>query len=283
MRPHTQSTNFDLRSRQSGQGTIEFILLLVVSVALILALSTKIYKPIGEFTKSYMGDYLGCLLDRGILPKLGTEEDLCSEALRLSANNPLAPRSGGKLEKQVNDQKSTKSDKKSLLSQDQQDNLGSRSGQGARSIGQTRERNFSPTSRGSDAANGAGTKTVEVTDPLGRGKFYKTSSSGMTYSEGGQKITKIEGLNGLIMAEKEKIKKKEGRISKVAAVESEESLGKPKVLHLKPVERKIAQEQIDEPWSFGRLIRFAIIAIILIAIVLFLSGQALQISKSWEK
>ena len=46
----------------SGQTTIEYVLLLTVTVGLILLFSTVFYKPFQTYMNNYMGKYLQCLL-----------------------------------------------------------------------------------------------------------------------------------------------------------------------------------------------------------------------------
>jgi hypothetical protein len=269
---------------QAGQGTVEFVLVLVVSVALVLAVSSRIYKPFGEFAQSYMSDYVGCLLDRGILPKLGSEEDECSESLILSQGNPLAPRSGGgssggSSSSNSSSGKSPKN-KEAQNSSEQDEMSSSRSGRTGRSIGRTQ--NTERGSRGGDAVGPKNDKVIEIPNPLGKSKYYKVVNVGSSGGPQGR-VTRVEGLSGLLASERERIKRRENKISRIGEVESSEAQGRPKKLLLKPPVRKVAAVEDEEPWSFGRLIRFAIIILILIAIFVFLSGQIVQITKSWEK
>ena len=60
------------RSRR-GQGTLEFVLLIVVFVSLVLALTAQFFKPFKKYADYYLGEYVQCLLDEGELPILGSE------------------------------------------------------------------------------------------------------------------------------------------------------------------------------------------------------------------
>lgn len=282
MGPWIRSNHFLKRSSR-GQGTVEFTLVLVVSVALVLALSAKIYKPFGEYAKSYMSDYLACLLDRGVLPKLGSGEDVCSESLNLSSGNPLAPKSGSGAKGANGDSSSeSEKDKQKKNSSSQDEMSASRSGASANVVGPSVRNRSSSGTRGSDAGGLNDGKTIEVASAVPKAtKYYKFVNNGAGYAP--NKVIQVQGVGGLLAAEKEKLKKRESKVSKAGVLETAEDLGRPKKLAIKPPERKVAAEREEEPWSFGKLIRFAIIAMILIAIFVFLSGQALQISKSWEK
>lgn len=54
---------------QAGQAVIEYVLLLVVIVALLLA-AKGLFAGANQFISSYIGDYFICLMDYGELPKL---------------------------------------------------------------------------------------------------------------------------------------------------------------------------------------------------------------------
>ncbi len=71
--PLSRLGSFRLRNNQ-GQALIEYVLMLVIIVSLVLMLMTQIFKPFGDFIQSYMGSYVGCLLEYGELPSLGYPE-----------------------------------------------------------------------------------------------------------------------------------------------------------------------------------------------------------------
>lgn len=282
MRPYKVSTNFNksLVKGRSGQATVELVLLLVVVVAMVALFSTKIYKPFGNFTKSYMGEYLACLLDYGVLPKLGSEDDVCSESFKniegVAGNNSSNNTNASGVNNQNNKREV------GALDKDRAELRAARAGNGVSAGGI----NFpgGRRSQGSQATDAVAVdeKKTEIETNSGKSKF---SSSGVYGSNfGGQgKIIKTTDDSFLSPNDKEKIKKEKSKTNKIGTVESEESLGKQKKLLLKPPERKITNEEEDKPWTFGKFIRYLVIIAILIAIVLFILGQAVQISKSWEK
>ena len=54
--------------------------------------------------------------------------------------------------------------------------------------------------------------------------------------------------------------------------------------NITPPEPKGPKSTVDiGGFSFGKILKFLIIAGIIIAIIVFLGGQALQIKKSWQK
>ena len=58
---------------QRGQAVVEYILIIIVSITLILALATKLIKPLSNFMENYAGGYVECLLETGDLPYFMTE------------------------------------------------------------------------------------------------------------------------------------------------------------------------------------------------------------------
>ena len=59
-----------LRS-QSGQGIVEYILVLIVTLALILGLLWQFSDAFRAWANNYFGEYLACLLETGELPSVG--------------------------------------------------------------------------------------------------------------------------------------------------------------------------------------------------------------------
>jgi hypothetical protein len=57
---------------ESGQATVETILLIAIAVVLILGLIKEFYRPFGTWVNAYMTGYLECLLDVGELPTFGS-------------------------------------------------------------------------------------------------------------------------------------------------------------------------------------------------------------------
>jgi hypothetical protein len=64
------------KADQRGQAVVEYILMLVVVVSLVLG-AKKAFSSLDKFFKSYVGDYVACLMEYGELPSLGsTNTDL---------------------------------------------------------------------------------------------------------------------------------------------------------------------------------------------------------------
>ena len=57
-----------ITGNQRGQAVVEYILVVIVSVVLIVALATKLIPPLNDFVRNYAGDYVDCLLRIGHIP-----------------------------------------------------------------------------------------------------------------------------------------------------------------------------------------------------------------------
>ncbi|HPI40080.1 MAG TPA: hypothetical protein PLJ21_04705, partial [Pseudobdellovibrionaceae bacterium] len=57
-----------LKSNQRGQALTEYILVVVVTVAILIGLASQVFTPLQKFLQGYMGSYVECLLETGELP-----------------------------------------------------------------------------------------------------------------------------------------------------------------------------------------------------------------------
>ena len=64
------------RLNQKGQGMIEYILLLFITVTMILLAMANLFKPMQNFLKNFMGTYVACLLTSGELPAIRVENKM---------------------------------------------------------------------------------------------------------------------------------------------------------------------------------------------------------------
>lgn len=272
-----------------GQALIEYILMLVITVSLILALMNQIFKPFGEFVNNYMGKYVGCLLEYGELPSFGSEtpstvdeDSECEKkfqkgsmtAGRPPINNGGKGSSGDGKDSSKNGGNSSSDSSSSGGSSSSY--AGSASRGGGRYIASRRR-----ASRGMETSDSAGGgKVVEIAlENGGGGSFFRSSN-------GGNRVVQMQkrravAITGLTEAERKKLEKKaEGTAHIMSAGEGLET--PPKKIAVKPPEKKVQIEDAP-PLTIGNFIRYLFIAGIVIALVIFIGGQALQMSKSGEK
>lgn len=280
-----------------GQAVIEYTLMLVVTVSFVLALSMQIFKPFGEFISNYMGKYVGCLLEYGELPTLGSElpsgpddDSECNKKFApASAANGRPPRdSRGEGGEGNSSSSKSSSASTSNSSDDSKDgpsssgvNSGTYAGSASRGGGNNIIYNRRP-STGIDGGSSGGPsgKVIEIAlDGGGTSTFFKTSSGG-SYGRQMEKSRYIP-ISGLTESEKMKLQKKAEGGARLS-VPSEGLAPAPKKTAVKKPEVKTIIPE-DEPLTIGNFMRYILIAAIVIALIVFLGGQALQMSKSFEK
>ncbi|WP_413582980.1 hypothetical protein [Bdellovibrio sp. HCB288] len=268
-----------------GQAVIEYVLILVITVSLILMLISQIFKPFQAFVQSFTGDYLACLLETGELPKLGQESDMeCKFSFQNVSgefkNNPSSANSNSS-----NSESSSKDAEKSKSSSSS--SSGSSGGSTyAGSQSRNRGSNYISRSRtpssGIDGSGQQSGKVVEIAlEGGGAGGYFQSNNGGYSVQVG-RRVASVP-ITGLTDDERKKLEKKANAGSKTTAVQSDGFAPQKKKIAVKKPEPKIDLPKEEEAVTFGNFIRWLFIAALIIALVIFLGGQALQFSKSGEK
>ncbi|WII72765.1 hypothetical protein QJS83_02635 [Bdellovibrio sp. 22V] len=260
--------------------------MLVITVSLVLALISQIFTPMQTFLKSYMGDYVQCLLEMGELPTLGGEDTAVADE---GCNARFAAATVGNGRPPINNSNTnttppqTNPPPPANSSSSSSSSYGGSSGTyaGSASRGGSRYfRNNRRPSSGVETGNGRAGKTIEIAlEGGGSGDFFK-GSNGATYVGARRKITSV-AITGLTEAEKKKLEKKAEGTAKILNA-GEGFAPPPKKMTVKKPEPKTVIEE-EAPMTIGNFIRYLFIAAIVIALVIFIGGQALQMSKSFEK
>lgn len=270
---------------QSGQALVEYVLLLAIGATLLLGLASQFYKPFGNWVQNQMGPYLECLLDVGELPTLGnTDADgECASQFRPftpGANaNVGTPGAGGR-----NGENSSGGNNSRNRKPGSSDKDGSTSGPTASGGDSSSSRMKGFPTGGTRGADGPGSSQGDqvVVEKLPESKYMKLRSSGSASVVYQQRIQSV-GIAGVLSQEQVKRQNRENPTVKVATLEESEITSKNRTITVKAPERKTAAEEPELPWSFGEYFKFAIILMIIVAIILFIAGQVAQISKSMEK
>ncbi|HEY8269800.1 MAG TPA: hypothetical protein VIG33_02860 [Pseudobdellovibrionaceae bacterium] len=267
-----------------GQAVVEYVLMLVVSVAMVMALGYQIFKPFQAFLKSYMGDYIQCLLETGELPALGNpDSQALLEDASCNAQFQAATLSGGRPSKSAN----SANPNQELQSKSASESSSSQGGGGGGGSGP------SPSSRGgnllvssmkkknaTESKGGLDNKVTEIS-LAEKSQFYNRKNS---YSSDAAllaaKTTQV-GIAGMTEDEKRKQERKEESRRTVA---SGENMGPPlKKIPIKKPEVKTSGEIEDPPFTFGNFLKFLLIAAIVIALIVVIGSQVLKVIKSQEK
>lgn len=265
---------------QSGQALVEYILLVVVSISLILALANQLYKPFNKWLENYMGAYLQCLLDAGELPSLGytAEEAICNTdkfepATVLGGRPPSDGRgpTGGEGNPDNSPNRPSSS-------------AGSGSSNGSGGSSSSRQLGFQTGTGGADGA-AAGTSEAEgegASEGRSSTRFFRAGATG--YNQiGANKTFQYEAITGAMAAERAKQVKKSEQSRTVASASDLSSEKRGAKFRVEPPPPKAQEVTSDPPWSIGKWLRMVIIVMIIVAAILFLVGQFSQLSKSMEK
>jgi hypothetical protein len=259
---------------QSGQAVVEYVLLLVIAVALILGLANQVYRPFGKWVENEMGPYLECLLDVGELPALGGQ--VTGECV-----NPFGP---GNSDDPNNPNKRRRPGSGNEVAGRERSGGGG-SGSAATSGGggrAGRNRGFAVGGQGSADGAGSGSGTGQIVEPLPQSSFFRlrsNNSSNVPQAAG-------SGVNAITAEARGRVnrpKTQEERVFSAGQLDMAENGQKTKRLIVSPPERKPTAEDDSIEWNFGQYIKFALILAIIIAIVLFVAGQVSSITKSMEK
>lgn len=266
-----------LIGNQQGQGIIEYILILVVTVALILGLVVQFNTAFQVWANNYFGEYLSCLLETGELPSIegqpGNISSTCDEAFEPFSLAKGRPAKGFQ---NVGSNRGGSTPSTSAASSEKESSSAS-NGSVARS-----SRGRSGGKFGSSTAGGGAGGRKGVFAPGEESSYTGSTEMGsytMVRKNESVGFTSAERIRtGYVLDREKKEKKTSGpiKVGKNTGVEKQERM---KINPKAAVKRDVAS---DTPWSFGDYLRYLIIAAIIIALVIFFGGQALQISKSMD-
>ncbi len=277
---------------QAGQGVTEYILLLVIIIALVFGGLFQLNTAFQNWANNYFGEYLACLLETGELPSIGGapgDSGICNELFE-----PFELASGRKFIGPEGTGPGGGGDGDG----DGDADLGGRDGESRGGSGRSAGIRETAPSNGSFVSSGrgvgrsgqfAGRDTQQNNSGRGRQKAKYTGSTesslpaGAGYSQlnsktGRPKYIAITGRRIVDVEEREaRTQTTGGSIKRDSGSQSEDK--KTRVTN-----RSVAKTETvdDEPMTFGGYLRFLILAAIIIALVLLLGGQALQISKGSE-
>ena len=268
---------------QSGQAILEYILILIVAITIILGGLYQLNDAFKGWATNYFGNYLACLLETGEMPSSGVSSaggggGICNQFFKefnIADGRPLIgaggsggpgggeqePRGGGGNGQAASENPSYRAGGYSSAG-GAFGRLGARSG---RSPGSGRK---------SKLRSKEGTTNTGSTDVSNYG------SSRSSTRKQDQKFVRHR-LDNRFAFEDQKEEKVKRKAASTAKKREEGSRTKRSLLKRKEIV-KADQTIEDEPMTFAGFIRILIIAAIIIALVMFLGGQALQVGKSME-
>lgn len=296
------------KAAQSGQAVIEYILVLVVVVSIILGILYQFNDAFKQYLDRFFGDYIACLLETGELPSLGGDGPSSSECVTpfqefsISAGRNLA---GGD-SSQGNGNSGNSENGSGNGSGNGGDSSSSSSGGGG-------SNNSNSNLRPANVVNGGGVANSDSRKNLGNGGlrpsrqivnksvvqgkdgkntggFGDSNDSGGFGRRGGRRIIRRRRIIYLGDNYLDEEKKKKQSVASAASTKAKAKSGadgdglREPLLKIK--KKKVFDKMESDTgfkMGFGNFIKFLLIGGILIAIFIFLGGQAVQIKKSWQK
>lgn len=267
------------RRSQGGQGTVEYVLLLIVVIALAGALLTRFFKPFDSWAKNYLGAYFYCLLDAGELPALGGQNGVgeCDEkfeAFSVAGGRPEKEKGKGNEE----DAASAAAKKRNRSASE----VTATSGGGGGARGRRSPTIINNRSSGTDGTSGAPVSSVVQAEKAGG--FMNFRKPTVIFIN--NRSERARGFAGMLDAEKEKAKKREEKttIRKTTAEEGGASrVRKPALTTAKLLRKDKEVELGGYDFSLGGAVRMAFIIAIVLMLVFLIGSQLNSISKGLEK
>lgn len=278
---------------QSGQAAVEYVLLILIVMAVMFGSIYQLSTAFQSFAKGYFGDYLTCLLEAGELPSMGDGMGICSGSyapFSLASGRPYigvtGPGGGGA--------------GSGGSSENNRNIAGSGDGASSASEGGA-SRGFVPA--GSQGRGGFGSSSGRASegkaseDEKKKGLVAATTGDG-GFDNRGRGARAFESSETSSGTEPEDEIVGRTRFVSKKADEKKQALRKDKV-DVNEADKKIKGSRVptsasgriqgkeisddDLALTLPNFIRFLLIAAIVIALVLFLGGQAVAIKKGTEK
>lgn len=241
---------------------------MVIAVALITGLVYQFNSAFASFAKNYFGEYLACLIETGELPNLGAPTsadcDASFERFTFAAGRPA--RSGG-----ANRSASARTGKP--RSEQAADGEGAR-GSSSRPAGRVARTSVATDSFGSNSGRSAEKERAGYT---GSGASSSRGTSGAYDEVAGRENRQLATASEtaqMVGAQKDKQQK-----TKMSPMSNDPLRDKRAKVKLEP-KREVAAE--EDSFSIGDFLRYLLIIGIILAIVIFVGGQVLQVSKEWD-
>jgi hypothetical protein len=263
-------------SSQKGQAVTEYLLILVIVVGIALGVIYQLSGAFRKYVENYFGEYVACLLETGELPGLGGGGGATAEGCS-GLFEPFSLKNGRPLIASNGDGAGGKNGGKSR-------SVNPRTSRPTSSSRVTNTRNSSPTAeRGSMSGNNSNGVVASLGNKNGsRGKGGGRDSSGslITLRRSQQQANGQFHLDGRFGMKGDE--KQSGKAQKKLDAKSAKSSSPRQIAFTITDPRKMAKMNEDKPieLGLGDYLRYLIIAAIIIAIVIVLGGQLMQVRRN---
>lgn len=268
----------------SGQAIVEYILILFVIVGIALGVVYQFNDAFKKWSANYFGEYVACLLETGELPIIDNapgDSGICSQLFK-----PFSLADGVRLKSSGSSGGGGGSSGGGTGS----DKSGAGNGGGSREVGRSGSSSSGSFGRGGSRGGSAGLGDKNSKNRKSGEKDTFTGDTSAGGYGGGYSATNRKLDVGLRQRVDKRfafdVDKEAPESRKTASVTKSKSGEDGGIKRSKIKGKKHAGNTTDTedgaPIGFGNLLRYLIIAAIIIALFVFLGGQALQISKSME-
>jgi hypothetical protein len=295
---------------QRGQAVVEYVLLLVVIVSMVMA-AKGLFSGVNAFIGNYVGKYFACLMDHGELPQLNVAEDKLKQhvvssykcSVKFSIANGATLTGGGGGSSGVGGTTSVKTSSKSDSSStsknsnssssknkrgggvDDSSSGGGSSGSGSAYAKGRIQRSNSGGGTADGASDGSASKTKVIEEDQVGGSAY-----GRRSNDGGGTEYRYQKYKAITSGQMfDDIQKKSGREARKPGAQTVSKLAVeegfrpgPRKNAFIPPERKpaVETEDIDPNFGFGKMMKWLMIAGMVVAIIVFFGGQMMNYSNS---
>lgn len=286
-----------IKKYEGGQATIEYILVLVVAVALIGGVVWQLHDAFQQWGRNYFGNYIACLLETGELPSLGhnnnNKASVCEqefEDFSLAQGRPLIANTRESTQRGPSSSSGASTGRTPPSSQKAKSPTrpsSSQSVDGARGGGGSGRGFVASRSGRSNSSMPAGRRGGQAESEAG-GSGFGASKGPQVQSLGSRGVTRVasqsrfdtaRGVSGGEL-EGENGERPGGQVQPlVSGTLPKASQNKLIAVSKRP---SPAPELDIEPLGLGGWLRYLLIAAILIVVLLVLGGQALKLRKSLE-
>jgi hypothetical protein len=280
-------SNKKVLDSDSGQGFVEYLLVLVVTVALFIGLMAQFNKSVEVWLNNYFGEYLACLLETGELPSLGSIDGsgICAqfyspfraELDRGDGGSGVGGSGGTQYVYEGSPSESGGTGANTASRGGIESNRSSGSGGGRF----TPMSVYRPNATGSSDRFSAGTAAESSTNT---GSTAISTPSGLiaSSSDGGTFLVPSNQVDLAFWTKKKPGEEKEITLIAAARVEGAGSSQGSKRFLASMNSKPPKDEDGGLDLGFGDYFRYLLIAAIIIAIIVFFGGQILQMSKSMD-
>ncbi len=276
------------RAHEAGQAVLEYILVLLLIVAIFVGSLYQFNDAFKTFLNSYFGNYIACLLETGELPSLGGEGPTSGECTPPELNLAIESSGGGDGSGGGGDS-SGNADSSSSSSGDSSSGGG---GSGRTASPSQLTSSGSPLNGESSSGSGNSLRPQSISKNAGSlggdSTFGKADNAGAASTTRRGRVirrTKTIYLGDEYLSDDSKKKKEREVVGKGKTKKGSgdsQSLRQPS-LKVSPPKPQIAREDTGMNFGAQNFIKLVLILGIFIALFVFFGGMAAQIKKGWQK